>query len=280
MHGSTMRRGLIGTAVGLASLAGVAAPALAAKTQTIRIANTGKVASVTGAAKVKPGWTTFTISVTKGVHETAVFELKKGTTVAEITAAAAKLKDDPTPILKLGRILCDGSVSKGRPLVVEAQVKHRTYVVVNADNNKILGSFSIGTGHGGVAPRTTAKITLKDFKITSTALAPSGVVKVVNNGPSPHFVVAVRLKDPATAAAALAALKAGKDKVFGPLVDQTSGGELVGLISPGVINAVHYSGLTPGTYVLVCFYGDKMSHGMPHSMLGMETAVEVGAAGN
>lgn len=278
MDGSTIRRGLVAASTGLAGLGLLATPALAAKAQTIRIATTGKAATVGGAAMVKPGWTTFSISTKKGVHETAVFELKPGATVAQLTAAAKKLGQDPTPIFKFGRIVCDGSVSKGHPFLVGVQLRHRTYVVVSADDNKILGSFKIGTGHGGVAPKTTAKITLEDFKIVSTALPTSGIVKVVNSGPSPHFVVAVKLKDPATAAAALAALKAGRDKVFGPLVDGSAGGELVGLISPGVINAVHYS-LKAGTYVLVCFYGDKMSHGMPHSMLGMETVATVGATG-
>jgi hypothetical protein len=268
-------------AIGLVVVAGLlgqasASPAVASRRQTVRIVQNGPKVSVRGTVRARPGWTRFAFSTAKGVHEIALFELRKGRTVAGFRRTLRKLRDKPTPLFAFGRIVIDTSPAAGHPSIVDTKTRQRTYVVVDVDRQRVAAVFTVPGGHGGRAPTWKATIKLRDFRIASTALPTSGVVRVVNSGPSAHRVDVLRLLDPTTAAAALALLRKGGEGAVSSLVDRPSSRELVGLTSPGVVLAVHYSGLRPGVYLLACDYGDVRSHGVAHTMLGMETAVAVG----
>ena len=262
----------------VASLFALVLPSLASAATLPTVGVSGKpgAITITGADALAPGATTFAFSGTGKNVDLLLVRLKAGKTADELVAAAARSRDATKLQRKFGDFVAGAALAKGQTSSVDVDLTAADYVLIDITRKpKNVGTFTVaGTPTGATLSNGDASITLKDFRIVASRRLPkNGAIRVHNRGPSPHFIVAFPLRPGANARDALKFLKAGKDRKFGAL----GGGppiSLVELLSPGVTNVLHVK-LHAGTWVLACFYSDAHSRGMPHMMLGMETAVRV-----
>lgn len=123
-------------------------------------------------------------------------------------------------------------------------------------------------------PKANATITFSDFAINITdgsLVSGDNVIKLVNGGAQPHFLVLMKGPDGMT-----------KDDVKGALDAEMTGTPAAGGLNPQkdlmpILGTESQSKgtmawaeakLDPGTYVGLCFFPDKDS-GMPHAYMGM-----------
>lgn len=268
-----------GTLAGAALAAPTAGVAQDAATlPLVKVTATAKTAAVTGAETLTAGPTQLSLSTP--AHRTiAIVQLKPGKTAADLKAAIAASKMSASPVFKVARLLGGGGSTGGRPYVFTTDLSAGTYEVVDdTERPTIESEFTVAAGTSNVrAPAAAATIDLYDFKMTASAPLPAtGAVKVVNHGPSPHFVAIARLKKATDGPKVVALLrKKGGEMKAQKLLDAASAGGLADLLSPGVTDVVQTDGLKPGKYLIACFYADEKSHGKEHSMLGMERVVTV-----
>jgi hypothetical protein len=263
----------------VALVAALALPALASAalpTVTVVARKPGAV-TVTGADALAPGATTFAFSGTGKEVDLLLVRLKPGRTADELLAAGARQRDATKLQDKFGDFVASGAAAKGQRLSVDVDLTAADYVLIDVtkDKPKKVATFTVaGTPTGNALPAGDASVTLKDYRIKAHGTLPKhGAISVHDQGPSPHLLVAFPLHPGASVKAALKALRRGRERAF----NRQLGGPPVGLIvlmSPGVTDVVHAK-LRTGTWVLACFYADAKSRGMPHMMLGMETAVTV-----
>jgi len=264
----------------VALVAALALPTLApaATLPTVRVLARAHAVTVTGADALAPGATRFAFSGTGKEVDLLVVRLKPGKTADELIAAASRPRADPTELQDdFGDFVAGGAAGRGLKLSVDVELTAADYVVIDITRQKPkkVATFTVaGIPTGAALPTTSASVTLKDFRIKAHGtFHKRGGVTVHNNGPSPHMLIAFPLRPGASKQDALKFLKRGKERQFGRLI----GGPpvaLIQLITPGVTDVVHAK-LRTGTWVLACFYADARSRGMPHMMLGMETAIRV-----
>lgn len=122
-------------------------------------------------------------------------------------------------------------------------------------------------------PEADVQIELSDFRFDMSALPTTGstTMRIVNNGPHVHELVAFELFGNATTMEFVEAIESGR----GPPPGRPVGG--IAPISPGR-EAVITLDLTPGRYTFVCFDNDGTSQGEPHLALGMIREFTVGGA--
>jgi hypothetical protein len=122
------------------------------------------------------------------------------------------------------------------------------------------------------APKAVSTITLGDFSFTLPAgFTGKGLVDISNQGAEVHEMVMVKLNPGKTLADAKAffLVPPGTPPPAGPppFVSITGLGGITGL-SPQQ-HAWLDMNLTPGNYVLICFFPDPKKGGIPHALEGM-----------
>lgn len=259
------------------ALAPVAAQAAVTPQVKIDISQGPSNAVVTGADNLQAGPTTFSFKTDKAGDDWALLRLKPGVTYDQVksTASDPKFANDPSTIENLVILQAGGATPAGR-FITTTNLPAGEYVVAILPSNGLpilAKDFPVGNGRNGAKmPKAKQTITLKDFRFHAPKRLRAGQnIRVVNHGPSPHMIVAVKLTKRAKAKTVLRELrktgnlKKGEFSAFGEIQNTVSGG-----ISNVVLNS-----LSKGRWALVCFWGDKRSKGMPHAMMGMETIVTV-----
>jgi hypothetical protein len=252
----------------LPSLAAAALP-------TVRIVAAPGAATVTGADALAPGATQFAVSTSGRGASVSLVRLNAGRTAAELMAAAARERDT-TKLQEIGTFMGGASVARGQRMAFDVELTAAAYVLVEVTRRpKNVGEFTVaGTPTGTLLPQGDRTIRLKDFKIVAPGRLPrNGAIRVVNQGPSPHFIVGFPLKRASDLRAALSYMKQGKFRKFEALIGGPPA-SIAELLSPGIANVMHVK-LQRGAWVLACFYSDHRSRHAPHAALGMVTGVRV-----
>lgn len=272
-----VRRALVaGLAVG--ALAPVAAAHAAVTPQVVIDASAGaNGATITGADNLQSGPTTFSYKTDSAGDDFALLKLNRGVTYDQLKAAASdpKTANDPSTIEKLVSLRAGGS-TPARRYITTAKLVGGEYVLAILPQSGLpvlLKDFLVGNGtNGAKMPKATGTITLKDFKFHAPKRIRAGRnIRVVNHGPSPHMIIAVKLSKRAKNKAVLREIK----KTGNLKKREVAGfGEIQGPVSKGATTVV-LNPLTKGRWALVCFWADKRSMNMPHSAMGMETIVRV-----
>ena len=118
-----------------------------------------------------------------------------------------------------------------------------------------------------------------DFMAASLPTGPA-VIEIVNESDQPHFIFALHSDVPFTDEEVLTLLE--EDGSATP----EAGAAAEPPVSPGFITGTQSAGTTqyvaadlePGYYILLCFVGDPMMGGVPHSFVGMIEVVPSGDA--
>lgn len=251
----------------------LALPSLAAA--AVEVAAKPGQATITGTEALAPGATRIDFRGTGRETDLQLFRLNEGQTVEAFTAAAARTRN-PTRLQQFGSFEGGAAVSRGRVYGLDLELVVGTYVVLDITRRpKSVGTFTVaGTPTGVVLPEGDVTIGLRDFRISVGGTLPkNGAISVVNNGPSPHFVIAFPVRSARAIRAARHALEHGEDRALGRLI----AGQpitLVNLLSPGSTNVVHAK-LKRGAWVLACFYADPRSRNTPHAFHGMTIGAKV-----
>lgn len=237
---------------------------------TITSQGPGKVVSISG--KPLAGYTTFVFKNAGKKRATdELVRLKPGVTPAQFFAAAQKTHNT-TALQKYVTFL--GGSGGSPSYTVTLNLIKATYLIIDVTKAaKLAGSFTVSDSGSSTAPRASSTITTMDYMFMGSMSIPAhGVVKIVNDGPSPHFVVAFKTKDKTAAQQIITGLRTGKKKGLQKLVlGQDS---LLGLGSPRTTSYVQ-TDLSTGTWVIACFYSDPRSKGKDHARLGMEHIITV-----
>jgi hypothetical protein len=208
--------------------------------------------------------------------EPTLLYLKPGATFAQAFAAARSHHGDPNYLDPYGAIVFDALAPEGTSTAQTMLLQPGTYVAVDTvKNNPAKWSFTQFTVAPSAAPAAlpAAKSTVKaiefGFRGPST-LRDGTVVRFENAGFLVHMVVAIKVKNVASANALTGLLLAGKDRKAQKLA--IGFGSFMGPMSPGGVQqfVLHAK---PGVYVLACFMDTQ--DGREHTQLGMERTIRI-----
>ncbi len=210
-------------------------------------------------------------------HVMDVIRLEGGKTIKDVVAAGISVADSPW-VKRLG-----GSVAaaEGGSASVTMNLAPGSYLLIcyfGDDDHlphfvKGMASPFVVTGTGSVAPAPASdlEIALVDFDFILSAPLTAGhhAIRVVNNAKQSHEVVIARLKDGFTPEQGRAWGDSAEPK--GPVPWEPVGG--VGDLAAGD-TLVMQADFKPGTYRLLCYFGDEASH-KNHYELGMHKYVTI-----
>ena len=267
---------LIGTllgapaALGIGSLRGPAHSAAAAATLTLSLSH------LTMPASLPAG--TLTVRVlndTKGDGEASFASLNKGLTEKQALATIADGSD--AGFLKTSRSFTfvggAGSLPSGAQATVTVSMAPGRYAVVNGDaRTPVVKFFTVAPNAGGTAAATTPAgayaVQMADFYFAGLPKALHAgptTFTTINNGPSLHHMLLIRLDKGKTMADVMKALGSNQQ----PGWAHNAGG--MDLVSPGHSASITLT-LVPGRYLVACFVPDLHTH-KPHAMEGMSAII-------
>lgn len=117
------------------------------------------------------------------------------------------------------------------------------------------------------------EVTMTDHAYAVTSpLRPGGTLVVRNDGNETHMMVMGRLHDGVTLDDLLEAFQSDDESAADGLVDEI--GAPGNVLTPGHQLEITTPDLTPGTYVMVCFFGTE-GDGTPHVFNGMAATLDV-----
>ncbi len=228
-----------------------------------------------GPDTIPAGMTTFVLQNDgPGYHHIQLVRLEDGMTLADLEAAAAKIKpgDTPPPWLHVAggvnppdpgaqtrttfaiepgdyAVVCFVDIPDHVPHLMKGMARALTVTASDAP--------------AAAPPTEDLTLTLADYSFSFSAPPTAGrhVVKVVNGGPQPHEVVIFRLKP----GMGMADFQRWGETFEEPVPVDFLGGPANMAVGQEAWVPVD---LTPGDYILTCFYYDA-GDGMPHIMHGM-----------
>lgn len=233
--------------------------------------------AVTGADALRAGPTEFALrNATRRDQSLVLVLLKPGVTVEQFTAAARRVRDDPTPLYGLGSFETGAGLTPRGTYATTITLKEGTYVFYDITRQARQGpSFTVGAGpNGATAQQPDATIRMRDYRFSMPSrLSRTGRFRFTNVGQDPHFAVAFLLKRSARTGDFVRALRRGQDR---RIEDDIAGAsELVGLVSPGTTNDITFRFNRRGRYVMACFFADRKTRGREHTRLGMVRGFQV-----
>lgn len=274
-----------GLVSGIASAPAPAAPSRAAQAAAISVSISAKHV-LTMPTTIRPGVNKFVVSSVKdGAFQ--LLTLAAGYTPAkfadDINAAFGKndvkaLKRFEKFTILLGGVASPaGGRGKGWFNVPEGTIYALDTKPRVTDAAKMLAITVTGDPTGALLP---AGPKLKAIQATTWAARPAsipakGILRFKNAASNNHFVLLVKLakgktvKDFATWVDQITQGQNGP-----PPFDPTEPGVDSGVLDPGQTMALRYK-LSPGNYVLTCFWPDASMGGMPHAFMGMFRGIKV-----
>lgn len=209
-----------------------------------------------------------------GYHHIQLVRLENGMTVADLEAAAGKIKPGDVPPLWLhvaGGVNPPDPGAEARATFVIEPGDYAVVCFVDIPDHMphlmkgMARALTVTASDAPVAapPTEDLTLTLADYSFAFSAAPTAGrhVIKVVNGGPQPHEVAIFRLKPGMT----MADFQRWGETFEEPVPIHILGGPAN--MSPGQVEWVPVD-FQPGDYVLACFYYDA-GDGMPHIMHGM-----------
>jgi hypothetical protein len=282
----TLRRGVVAAVVAL-ELLGVsaAAPPAGAALRIPRVTIVAREYSLSLPSTVRAGLVRFEL-VNRGTeeHQAQILMLHPGITVQQLIGDGMAHGDQG--------VLGDGDafggpniVAPGRLAAVIDRLAPGRYVVVcfvhapdgvSHYNKGMVAPFTVTRGRGtiiGRSPAPAQTVTQRDFSfdVPGGTLPRRGLIAVQNAGTQTHELSIEKLAPGKTLDDAKKAF-ARSTPPPGPPVSTPAGG-LLG-IAPGETGWVDVR-LSPGSYVLTCFFQDATKNGLPHFVEGMIEQVTV-----
>jgi hypothetical protein len=244
-------------------------------------------------AEIPAGYVDVTLSNTgKESHQVGFVKLGS-MTFAQFKAAAAKTN---VAAIKPGTIFLGGpnGADPGQKTSAVVKLDPGNYAVVcfipaNSDGKPHAAHGMVGevkvasTGASSEsAPKSASTITLGDFSFTlAPGFSGKGPIDVSNQGTQIHEMIIVKLSPGKTVndAKKFFLTPPGTPPPSGPppFTSIPGIGGITGL-SPQQ-HAWLDVNLTPGKYVLICFFPDPQKGGIPHALEGMVKEFSIGAAG-
>jgi hypothetical protein len=221
---------------------------------------------------ITAGWTTFhLVNDGPNLHHAQLVRLDSGKTVADLEAALKIPGQPPRWIVEVGGPNApDPNGQTNATINLDAgQYAFICFVdmpgrVPHFMKGMVRGlKVTAGTGTAAPEPTSDAAVILTDyaFALQGSLNAGKHTIKVVNKGPQPHELELIRLAPGKTTKDLMAFL----DKMDGPPPGNALGG--VSGFLPGMTTYTTVD-LTPGNYVLVCFFPD-VKDGKAHVVHGM-----------
>ena len=270
MKGRLMAVGVAATALGGTGAVVVNAQEPA---PTVAVTVTPSKMTVGGAEELRPGPVRLAVeSPGRRARDFTVFELKRGVSVDDAEERLRTLRSADAAE-RYGRLVAGGGVARGASYTTTFEVEAGTYLLLDTTQQPaVRARFTVGGEQGtAVAPEPDRTVGLREYRFEMGATLPSrGVVRFANRGDELHFALALRLKRGTSTRSVVRQLRQGREDIAG--LDQGTQG--LGLVSGDTVNDVEVR-FQPGSYVLVCFYGDRESQNRPHSTLGMARGFQV-----
>lgn len=266
-------RSLTTLGAGLLAAAALAAPAGAATLPTVQVTVEDAAIELSGEESLGSGPVRLRLSREGGEPRTvAVLELKEGKKASDIGPLGGL--QDASRIERVGKLVAGATVRRGVSSAVSFEARARTYVVVDAsDERQARAEFTPAATHSGATfGANDARVQLRDDEISirpERYLPRRGVISIRNTGTRPHHALALRLKRGDTAADAIRKLKKGAEpvKVGTPY-------ELTGLLSGGTRVDVE-THLKRGRYVVASFYAGSGQNARPDIHRGLVASFRV-----
>jgi hypothetical protein len=270
---SALSLGVIVAAI--TALAGGASATAAGSLPTLALTMTGNAITATSTV---PAGAVDVVSTVSGESQGSptIVHLDPGVTFQQAFAATQKAGGDPNALQGLAAVIYNVQANKGTSSG-QTVLPAGNYVALDTEKNSPtkwpVASFTVApTASPAVLPGAAATIKTEEFRILSPRTLHDGaVVRFVNAGYLVHMVIALPVKNKASAAKVTALLLAGKDNKAMKLISGPPPG-FVGTFSPGGLVQQILSA-KPGWYVLACFMDTQ--DGREHTQLGMETTVKI-----
>lgn len=206
----------------------------------------------------------------KGQGNAALVRLNPGASIAAAAGAVQRHGGDLNYLDPYGALIFDASA----PGSAQTMLTPGNYVALNITGNgqPAFAPFTVSQSNAPAAlPNPGATVRAIEFNFRgASVLRSGGLVRFENDGFLVHMIVGIRVKNRAVAAAEMAALRAGKNKLSRKLAmgfENFQGPASPGALQQEVINA------KPGIYVLACFMDTQ--DGREHTRLGMERTVRI-----
>ena len=258
---------------GLLAAAALAAPAGAASLPTVEVDVGDSAVELSGHEELGSGPVRLRLERDGGDARTiAVIELKEGKKASDVGPLGGL--QDVSGIERIGRLVAGITVRPGATPALSFETKARTYVVIDAtDEKQAHAEFTPDAQHSGAAfAANDVRLYLRDGSIglwPDAHLPRRGVIRIRNTGSRPHHALAIRLPGSTSFAEAKRALKTGRSpQQVGKPVDVT------GLISGGTRVDVETT-LKPGRYVLASFYAGSGANAKPDIYRGLLATARV-----
>jgi len=196
--------------------------------------------------------------------------LNPGASISAAGDAVQRHGGDINYLAPYGALLFDA----GAPGSAQTTLTPGNYVALNlsGDGQPALAPFTVNQSNAPAALRKPgATIRAIEFNFRGAGVLHSGeLVRFENDGFLAHMIVGIRVKSRAVAAAEMAALRAGKNKLARQLAmgfENFQGPASPGALQQEVITA------KPGIYVLACFMDTQDKR--EHVRLGMERTIRI-----
>jgi hypothetical protein len=233
---------------------------------------------------LRPGVHRFVVRSAK----TSSFQIVKpraGYTKREVSRDVAAMFGDPKVLKRFERNvrLMGGIPSRhGEPGIMWARLHGGHYWVVDTNDSTMtpaditdlrVRGRSIGGRLGGDA--TLRAINEVDFAKRPSSIARAGRLQLRNDSADNHFWEIAKLQPGKTVKDFRAWINGAMNgEQAPPPLDEKARSIDSGLLSPGEAMSLRYR-LTPGRYVLVCWWPDADMDNMPHAFMGMYRGLRV-----
>jgi hypothetical protein len=263
------------TVLGVLVAGGLAAAASSAASglPTLTLALNGK--SVTVGGTLQSGAVNVVSTVTKEAQgDPALIRLDPGVSLAQAKAAIKGHGGDFNALDPYGALVFFTTVNKGASNSVQTSLQPGNYVALDANgkHKNLHATFTVTqAAHPASLPAPKATLQSIEFGFRGPGtLHDDELVRFENSGFLVHMIIAIGVKNTATAAKVTTLLKAGKDNQAGNVASSFltfDGGLSPGQMQQQVLTA------PPGIYVLACFMNTQ--DGREHTQLGMERTIRI-----
>jgi hypothetical protein len=264
-------------------LSTVAAEAQEAVNRTVHVRiDANREVSMPG--RLRPGVHRYVIRSAK----TSSFQIVKpraGYTKRELSRDVAAMFGDPKILKRFERNvrLMGGIPSRpGQPGIMWARLGAGHYWVVDTNDRETtpgdladlrVGGPSIGGRLGGAA--TLRAVNEVDFAKRPRSIAGAGRLQLRNDSVDNHFWEIVKLQRGKTIDDFRAWIKGVQNgEEAPPPINEKARSIDSGVVSPGEAMSLRYR-LSPGRYVVVCWWSDADMDNMPHAFMGMYRGLRV-----
>ena len=237
---------------------------------TIRLALNGSKSITVSGSTVSGAVNVVSTFTGKGQGQVGLVRLNPGASIAAAAGAVQRHGGNINYLDPYGALIFDA----GAPGSAQTTLTPGNYVALNVSGNDqpAFAAFTVSQSNAPAAlPKPGATVRAIEFNFRGASVLRSGeLVRFENDGFLAHMITGIRVKNRAAAAAEMAALRAGNNKLSQRLA--TGFANFQGQASPGalqqeVVNA------KPGIYVLACFMDTQDRR--EHVRLGMERTIRI-----